>query len=338
MTTPQQDFINRQACCFAETCNEKLDELAKDVKDDLTASRRLQEALRSMAKSFFQDPEKFTFDKRIEVCLKASSLKEKMDELVEILKGSSADCPFPKDKLDGEGRPYEDVSVQDQRAIREQVCVSVAQKVQFTIEELSGKRKARTQEVVPDEVKARQRVVLEARAAELRARQELLLTVAGCIQLVTENGMELERLEPIFQNNKDVVLAAVTQNGRALQFAHSRLKNDRQVVYAAIRNTEHALEFVGDDFKNNREQVLALIRENELAMGFGNDELVEDRAFILEAVTANGFVLQLLDETLRNDREIVVRAVWENPEALRFVGREQRAFAEAYLSVLDDGL
>ncbi|MEI8300978.1 MAG: DUF4116 domain-containing protein, partial [Chlamydiota bacterium] len=348
MTLSNNHFIQRQACCFIDVCNERINALVKLASNDSLSSIRLKEAFSAMTQSFFQNPEQFTlkpfvFRKVIEIGLKASDLKEGVDELIDILKGSSETYPLPVVVVDAAGKVSGKVSIDEQRAIRDLICVSVAEKVKFTIQELSRKRKADTQEL-PDAQALRitQRATFEKLAAAVRAKHILSSTKEGCIQLVTENGLQLEKLDPIFQDNKEVVLAAVKQNGKALQFANARLQNDNEVVFAAIKNTEHALEFAGDAFKNNKEQVLALIGVNELAICYGNDELVENRAFILEAVRKNPVVMQLLDDTLRNDREIVKEAIFNNSgmfldqhsDALQLVGEQQKAFAQVYLDVM----
>ena len=348
MTFLNNNFIQRQAGCFIDVCNERINALVECASNDSLSSIRLKEAFSAMIQSFFQNPEQFTlkpfvFREVIEIGLKSSDLKEGMDELIDILKGSSEMYPLPVVVVDAAGKVSAEVSIDEQRAIRDLICVSVAEKVKFTIQELSRKRKADTQEL-PDAQALRitQRATFEKLAAAVRAKHILSATKEGCIQLVTENGMQLEKLDPIFQDNKEVVLAAVKQNGKALQFANARLRNDNEVVFAAIKNTEHALEFAGDAFKNNKEQVLALIGVNELAICYGNDELVENRAFILEAVIKNPVVMQLLDDTLRNDREIVKEAIFNNSDmfldqhsdALQLVGEQQKAFAQVYLDVI----
>lgn len=331
------ETINYQAGVLTHICHEKIEQLTLRAVENTVSTSRLKSAFSAIAKSFFQDPTNFKFAKTVEVGLQGAGLKEDVEELLEILKGTSETFPLPICKLDGEGRSYEAISLEDQETIKATLCTNVAIKINSTVQELSSKRKALEQESRSIQeghaAMNSQRAELEAKIAAARIKQNLRLTQEGCIQLVTQDGMELEKLEPFFQDNREIVLAAVKQNGKALQFASPRLKNDREIVSEAIRNTEHALEFAGNDFKDNRESVLALIRENELAIGFGNDVLVEDRAFILDAVKANGLVLQLLDETLRNDREIILAAIKQNDEALEFVGAEQRAFAEAFVSV-----
>lgn len=55
-----------------------------------------------------------------------------------------------------------------------------------------------------------------------------------------ENPMDLENLNEIFRNDKEIILRAVKSDGFALEFASEDLKNDRKFASEAIKITEVA--------------------------------------------------------------------------------------------------
>ena len=301
--------LRQQLGQYADYCNEHIEGIERlAAKDDLT-SKRVAAAFRQITQQFIENPsEPFEFSPSVLTGLRQDSeIVENLNELVRILKGESDLFPFPVN-LDGEGRVVGGYSQEELRALQQELCSGVAIKVNTTISNLMRKRKETQQEHA--EIKRRRE---EARAENLARIEQARRrnTFEGALELVKGDGLALERLSPIFQNNKDIVLAAVTQNGRALQFAHPRLQNDNDVVRLALQHedSDFIFQHVGEAFKANREQLLQAIRGNEMAIGYGQDELVEDRAFIIDALRENPMVLQLLSEPLRNDYELVVIAL-----------------------------
>lgn len=349
-----QDTIRNQVGPFISACTDIIDRLVRENSSDELTSKKLSTAFKELRDNFFKDPDNFHFSSVVERSLlnKSPTIGKDLQELVEVLQGKSENIPLVVLKLDGNGeagRAPVSATEEELKTIQSAVCEGVAIKINTVITELKelarGKRK---DEAGPaeneEESRKAAKAAFEARVAAVRARQALKSTEAGCIQLVSENGLELENLDSVFQNNKNVVLAAVRQNGRALAFAHPRLQNDNEVVREALKDeedTDFIIEHAGENFKNHREALLELIRTNEMAIGYGNDELVEDKAFILDAIDANPMVIQLLDESLKNDKEIVTRALMamsllgQNPAILlQFVGDQLRSFAKAYIRVL----
>ena len=237
--------IRNQVGHYIEYCNGIIDEMIRHVAVDENESNlpRLKKAFQNIHDRFFTNPDAFKFDSTVAMPLKKDSpdVYEQLNSLVEILQGRSEMMPLPALTFDGAGiaQPR---SLEYQAAIRSQLCAGVALKINTAVSELSTKRKELAAEAsdISESKRSRKaaRPDFEAQIAAVRARQELRNTEAGCIQLVTENGLNLEDLDPIFQNNKNVVLAAVIQNGRALQFAHSRLRNDNDVVREALKHPD----------------------------------------------------------------------------------------------------
>jgi hypothetical protein len=60
------------------------------------------------------------------------------------------------------------------------------------------------------------------------------------LELISEDGMNLQQASSILKKDREVVLAAVIKQGAALQFADKTLQSDIQIVVAALENDAEA--------------------------------------------------------------------------------------------------
>ena len=116
--------------------------------------------------------------------------------------------------------------------LRSAICLGVATKINTTIVDISKKRKFLAEEGLGIKAERKfEKLSLEEQAVPVRARQAFRSTKEGAMQLVNENGMELDYLAP-FQDDKDVVLEAVTQNSWAIRQASKALQKDPDIIAA----------------------------------------------------------------------------------------------------------
>ncbi len=146
------------------------------------------------------------------------------------------------------------------------------------------------------------------------------ITFEEALQRVQEDGRQLASLNPEFQNNFDIVLAAVQQNGWwALRHASERLKNDPEVVLAAVKQNGIALFYAGKDLEKDPrypEIVMAAVKQNGLALEFASERLKDDPEIVMAAVKKNVAALEFASERLKDDPEIVMAAVKKNGVAI----------------------
>ena len=126
-------------------------------------------------------------------------------------------------------------------------------------------------------------------------------------------------LNPDFEGDAEIVLAAVSQNGLALDYASDLLKNDRTIVLAAVQSDGMALLYASDFLRNDTSIFLAAVQSNGMALQFGPEEFEDIREIVLVALQNDGFSLQFLKE-YEIDREFAMTAVQENGSALEFAG------------------
>jgi hypothetical protein len=74
------------------------------------------------------------------------------------------------------------------------------------------------------------------------------------LRMVSHNGLVLEHLTDVFQNDIQVVLSAVQQNGLALKYASYALKNNKDVILRAVKKSPYdAFEHMGESLKNDED-------------------------------------------------------------------------------------
>lgn len=134
------------------------------------------------------------------------------------------------------------------------------------------------------------------------------------LEIIQQNGLQLEQLPEQFQRQVPVVLAAVKQNGMALQFARGECCRHRGIALAAVRQNPSALERVSHWLRGDREVVREAVRRDGLALRLARHPARSDKAIVLDAVRQNSLALQHAPEHLRADPEIIQAATHQNPE------------------------
>jgi len=127
------------------------------------------------------------------------------------------------------------------------------------------------------------------------------------VEIVSTDGMFLDRLAPELSNDPRVVLAAVRQNGLALQFASREMRANRQVVEAAVRQNGNALRFADNLLKMDVEIVRLAVQsgpEENNAIHWAYVPLKANRIIGLEAIQQYPRALLLLSPDLRDDPAI----------------------------------
>jgi hypothetical protein len=135
-----------------------------------------------------------------------------------------------------------------------------------------------------------------------QTHHELLLIVchdAGKADMITDmigGRLRLSRVEPKYQEDYDVVLAAVRFDGMQLGDAHGAPRKDRTVIEAAIARNGFALTYAPAEFRRDRAVVLMGVKSNAFAFTLAAEELQKDLEFSAEAVDANPFVEKYLKQ------------------------------------------
>ncbi len=77
------------------------------------------------------------------------------------------------------------------------------------------------------------------------------------LELISEDGMNLQHASSKLKKDREVVLAAVNKQGAALRFADKTLQNDMQIVAAALQdNTEASISYVDKRLLNDTQFIL----------------------------------------------------------------------------------
>ncbi len=161
---------------------------------------------------------------------------------------------------------------------------------------------------------------------------------------VRKNGSDIRLANPIFKNDKEIVLAAIKQypnafyhvhkdmkddfevvmsavseSGSMLMYVSERLRSNITVVEAALNNFGRALEYVLEPLKSNKEIVTLALKKSGLAIEFASNEFKNDQDLVTIALENNGCAIKFLDQSFKKNREYVIKAVKSNGLALEFV-------------------
>ena len=130
------------------------------------------------------------------------------------------------------------------------------------------------------------------------------ITFEEALQRVQEDGRQLASLNPEFQNNFDIVMAAVQENVWALEFASERLKDDPEIVMAAVQQTGWALRYASERLQDDPEIVMAAVKQDGSAYHFISDaKLKNDIRYVLNLASTKE--IKNLQEKLTGNLQVL---------------------------------
>ena len=170
-------------------------------------------------------------------------------------------------------------------------------------------------------------------------------TVENVEAKVSKNGLALQNIDPLFQNNKQVVLAATKENPSAFQYASAELKKDREFVGDIVRLHPSAFQYASAGLRGggDRDFVIAIVRLHPSAFEYASDRWKADPLFVRDIVRlysdANerahlARLFSYASDTLKKDRVFALDVVRENSDVLAWVSDELRADPEFVLEAV----
>jgi hypothetical protein len=151
------------------------------------------------------------------------------------------------------------------------------------------------------------------------------------------------------RSNRDFVLQIVTNNGDQLQYASSDLRDTREIVEAAVKNTGKSIVYASEQLRADPEIIILAMKESFCdgiqLLSTQLSLMKQHREIIIQAVKQNGLCLRHIPSDMRCDREIVCAAVKQNGNAVQYLTYEwmlqnrdivleavkQRGFAYRYI-------
>jgi len=192
----------------------------------------------------------------------------------------------------------------------------------------------------------------------IRLSEELKNNRNIVLEVVRQNGSDLEHASNELKNDKEIVLEAVLEDGNALQFASDRLKADVEVVLRAIQQNIYALQyasssithllitpefvkknsyllqFASENIKKDEEVVLAAIQQDWRCLQYASDELKQDKEFILAAIQQDWRCLQYASDELKQDKEFILAAIQQDWRCLQYASDELKQDKEIVLTAI----
>jgi hypothetical protein len=142
---------------------------------------------------------------------------------------------------------------------------------------------------------------------EYRKREDFAMT------LVSQGGIFLNELSPLFKNNREIVKVALKDFPFAYTWISNELKKDDEIIRIAFsgRDGERIFSYLPEDLKQNRDYMRLAVKASFGMFRALPESAKRDRQFVLELLKLNPLVHDNLSETYV-DQEFWISAVKEN--------------------------
>lgn len=163
--------------------------------------------------------------------------------------------------------------------------------------------------------------------------------LASELELVQQDGMDLQFLSIQSQNTEEICVAAVTNNGWAYQFCSPRMKEAEHVAMLALKQCSHIFTLLPPTLQDCRRVVLYALSQSDTEnqgdlqvpvptiFALVSPRLQHDRQIVLRSVLFNGYALHDIPQRFHDDADIVVAALASEPEAIRFLNSDATVWA-----------
>ncbi len=138
---------------------------------------------------------------------------------------------------------------------------------------------------------------------------------------IDKDPLKFERMRPVIQDNRDMVLRAIRHNGVLLAFASDRLQRDPELQRIAVSVTPSALSST-PDLQDDREVVLAAVSRHGLVLEYASNRLKNDLEVLTKAIQNNGEAIQYAPDWIKNDYAYAMMAVRSNGYAIELLSPE----------------
>ena len=131
------------------------------------------------------------------------------------------------------------------------------------------------------------------------------------LEMAHRDGLSLQHLAPMWQDDFGIVQTAVSQNAWAFRFASTSLRANKDLIVIAVEGHARNLLYVSDQsLRSDRELILRCVERNSWALHWAGDSLLLDRDFLLQAVELNPWCMPFahathLEAPYRNSRALV---------------------------------
>lgn len=128
-------------------------------------------------------------------------------------------------------------------------------------------------------------------------------------------------INPIFLNNKEIMLEAVKDNifDNALRYASDKIKDDEDVVLQSIINKGYGFSHASERLKDDRNFVLNCVIKNGFVLLHVSNRLKDDKEIVLNAIENYACALSFASNRLKDDEDVVLKAIEKDGLALEFV-------------------
>ena len=145
----------------------------------------------------------------------------------------------------------------------------------------------------------------------LQNQQELLQSLdQGC------DPINLLRLAPNFQNNRQIVLKAINRNPTALKYAAPEFKNDKDIVMLAVDINPQSLQYASNELRNDKDVVLKAVSKLGWVFKFAKGNIKKDievATAALNATVMSASAFQHLPVKFRKNKDLAIMAINKDP-------------------------
>lgn len=161
---------------------------------------------------------------------------------------------------------------------------------------------------------------------EISLNKELVLEA-----IVNSKNRDLQWINPIFQDDKDIILNVLEKNGYNLKFPINVLgKEYKELLLNALKIDFNARDFISNEYwneiKNNRGLFIEFLSSNSLLLSEAKNEYKNDKEIVLVALKGKkylGGIIEYASEKLRNDKGLVLFAIQNNDEGIFYKGKSK---------------
>ena len=144
-----------------------------------------------------------------------------------------------------------------------------------------------------------------------------------CLELVMQDGLQLQYMDDEIKNNREIVKAAVLNNPYAINYASDKIYADAEIMAFVVNYHYGYFQYVSENLKSNVDFIKMILNKNNASLLKDISEDVFDKCEdLLLLVLDKNINYKYIPNKYKKSMDFIIKAVVKNPNIYRFIETE----------------
>ena len=144
-----------------------------------------------------------------------------------------------------------------------------------------------------------------------------------CLELVMQDGLQLQYMDDEIKNNREIVKAAVLNNPYAINYASDNFYADAEIMAIVVNYHYSYFQYVSENLKSNVDFIKMILNKNNASLlKYISEDVFDKCEDLLLLVLDKSINYNCIPDKYKKSMDFIIKAVVKNPNIYRFIETE----------------